>query len=139
MGYWAKGDGSCTLKSGVDTNEINEKIKDALGMSANVTCSDDLEWEFDEASNEINFWENDTHWHEEDTYAFLNALIPYITDGVANYTSNEDDSIWRYWFDSKAKKWEEQGATIDYNFESYTDDDLIQELQKRGYNVARKE
>lgn len=139
MGYWAKGSGSCTLKNDVDTKELDKKIRDALGIAENVICDDDLEWEIDESSKMINFWESDSHWHEEDTYLFLNTLIPFIVDGCADYNSNEDDSIWRYKFNPETKAWDEQDATVDYNFESYSDEEMIRELQNRGYRVVRKD
>lgn len=125
MGYYASGDGSATLKEGVNQTEL-ANLLDGLPNS-------DMDFEFYE--NKISFWENDSHWHEEDTFEFLEALIPYITDGCAHY-SGEEDCIWRYKFYSESETWEEESATIDYNFESYTDEELITELVKRGYKVT---
>ncbi len=34
--------------------------------------------------------------------------------------------------------WTEENAHIDFNFETYSDQDLIQELEKRGYEVKKK-
>ncbi len=34
--------------------------------------------------------------------------------------------------------WVEESAMIDYNFESYTDEQMIEELDRRGYIVQKK-
>lgn len=126
MGYYASGDGSVTLKDGVDQTALNNLLSELPNS--------DIEFEF--YDDRIDFWESDSHWHEEDTFEFLNALTPYITDGCANY-SGEEGCIWRYKFYSESETWEEESATIDYNFESYTDGDLIAELAKRGYTYPK--
>ena len=126
MGYYASGQGSVVLKKEVDVNEV-------LKVLENLS---DCDIEFEERDNNIDFWESDSHWHEEDTFAFLEALIPYITEGCAYY-SGEEDCIWRYVYYPESETWEEENARIDYNFESYTDEELITELAKRGYKVTR--
>lgn len=128
MGYCANGDGSVTLKDGVDIAEL----KKVLDKVTENTC---IEFDFYD-SKSVCFWESDTHWHEEDTFEFLKALMPYITEGCANYYG-EESCIWRYVFDEETQTWTEENATIDYNFESYTDEELIAELTKRGYKVTR--
>lgn len=47
--------------------------------------------------------------------------------------------MWRIRFDSDTQEWIEENVTIVYGFESYTDDDLITELRKRGYVVRKNE
>lgn len=126
MGYYAYGNGSVVFKKGVN----QAKVIDLLENLPNSTI------EFEVYDKGVSFWENDSHWHEEDTFEFLEALIPYITEGCANY-SGEEDCIWRYKFYPESETWEEECATIDYNFESYTDEELIAELTKRGYKVTR--
>ena len=66
----------------------------------------------------------------------IEALIPYITEGCA-YCSGEEDCIWRYVYHPESETWKEENARIDYNFESYTDEELITELAKRGYKVTK--
>lgn len=126
MGYYASGQGSVVLKDEVNFNEV-------IKMLENLPNSD---IEFDMRDSNIDFWEVDSHWHEDDTFEFLEALIPYITEGFANY-SGEDDCIWRYIYYPESETWEEENATIDFNFESYTDEELIAEIIKRGYKVSR--
>lgn len=126
MGYHASGQGFVVLKKEVDVNEVFKVLENLS----------DCDIEFEEQDNYIDFWEDNTHWDEEDTYVFLDALIPYITEGCANY-SGEGDCIWRYVYYPESETWEEENARIDYNFESYTDKELITELEKRGYKVTR--
>lgn len=130
MGYHAKGDGGATFKENVDLNELKFKLS---------LLNTDIEYDF--CDNSILFWENDTHWHEEDTYEFLDTITPYVIDGTAHYSSCEDVSLWRYKLDTKEGKWIEQPAIIDYDFENYllenrSDEQLIAELEKRGYDVS---
>lgn len=37
----------------------------------------------------------------------------------------------------KLNKWEEEIACTSYGFEGYTDDELIEELKKRGYSIKK--
>lgn len=126
MGYCAQGNGNATLIEGADINELKVKLSELeTGIS----------YEFKD--NQVEFEEWDDHWHEADTYNFLNTLIPYIESGVANYGSYEDEEPWRYVFNKKDKTWEEEVATVSYNFEGYSDREIIDELKKRGYIVIK--
>lgn len=129
MSYYASGCGSAVLKDNVDGEQL-EKILD------NIIDDNDIDIQFDFDLHNIYFYEDYGNWHEEDTETFLNALIPYIVSGTAEY-SGEEDCYWRYVFDNEIQDWKEQNATIDYDFESYSDDDLIKELTKRGYQVSK--
>ena len=40
--------------------------------------------------------------------------------------------------DPDGQEWVEESAMIDYNFESYTDEQMIEELDRRGYIVQKK-
>ncbi len=125
MGYYASGSGSVVLKENVDKKNVLKLLED-LGT--------DIEFEL--YNDTIDFYEDDSHWHEEDTFEFLETLTPYIKQGCANYTG-EEDCIWRYKFYPESETWEEECATVDYNFESYTDEKLIAELTKRGYKITK--
>ena len=76
-------------------------------------------------------------WFEDKTYTFLNTLNPYIEEGIMEYKSIDDDRHWRYIYNPVLNKWEEKIAYTSYGFEGYTDNELIDELKKRGY-VVRK-
>lgn len=121
MGYWAKGSGDATLKENVDRDKLREILDEVIDKY----CSD-MEYDFDD--KRIYFNENDTHWHEEDTMKFLDALTPYITEGRAEY-EGEDNCHWRYIL--KDDKWVDQSGMIYYTIE-----DMIKELEKNGYKVA---
>ena len=71
-------------------------------------------------------------WDEDRTYDFLNTLSPYIEDGIIEYKSIDDDRHWRYVYNQKLNKWEEEIAYTSYDFEEYTDDELIEKA--RLYN-----
>lgn len=125
MGYWANGSGDVILKEGINREELRQKLDTIIKEQFS-----DMEYDLDESSELIYFWENDTHWHEEDTMEFLNALIPYIKEGCAEYRG-EEDCNWRYILING--KWIEQGGTVYYSLE-----DMIKELEKQGYVVTNK-
>lgn len=122
MGYCAYGSGFANLKRDADIAELKAKL-DALDVWLN--------WRIYKDS--VDFYDSD-NYHEDETIEFLNTLAPYVAEGEVNYTG-EDDYIWRFRFDPDKQKWVEESATIDYNFESYTDEQMIEELDKRGYIV----
>lgn len=125
MGYCAYGSGFANLKRDADIAELKAKL-DALDVWLN--------WRIYKDS--VDFYDSD-NYHEDETIEFLNTLAPYVAEGEVNYTG-EDDYIWRFRFDPDKQKWVEESATIDYNFESYTDEQMIEELDKRGYIVQKK-
>lgn len=122
MDYWAKGSGDATLKENVDRHKLGEILDEVI----DEYCSD-MEYNFDD--ERIYFNENDTHWHEEYTMKFLDALTPYITEGCAEY-KGEDNCRWRYIL--KDDKWVEQSGMIYYTIE-----DMIKKLEQNGYKVTR--
>lgn len=124
MGYWAHGSGDAIIKENVNRNELRELLDKVIDKY----CSD-IEYDLDDTDMRIYFWENDTHWHEENTMEFFNTLTPYITDGCAEY-KGEEDCNWRYILIDG--KWIEQGGTIYYTIE-----DMIKELENNGYKVTR--
>lgn len=124
-GYCAYGSGFANLKRDADIAELKAKL-DALDVWLN--------WRIYKDS--VDFYDSD-NYHEDETIEFLNTLAPYVAEGEVNYTG-EDDYIWRFRFDPDKQKWVEESATIDYNFESYTDEQMIEELDKRGYIVQKK-
>ena len=124
MGYRANGDGSVVFKDEVNREKVIELL--------NSLPRKEIEFElYDEG---VDLREYDTHWNEENIFRFLEALVPYITDGYMNY-SGDEDCIWRYKFNPDSQSWDKEYAVIDYNFESYSDDDLINELTRRGYKI----
>lgn len=125
MGCCADGSGFATLKKDADIAELKDEL-DALDVR--------FDWNIDKDS--VDFYESDKY-HEDETIEFLDTLAPYVAEGEANYIG-EDGCTWRFRFDPYEQEWVEETATIDYNFESYTDEQMIEELDKRGYIVQKK-
>lgn len=132
MGYYASGSGSATIIKGQE-KALEAVLENKYGKLGSY-CG--LEYDFDNIKDEcyINIYDSEKY-HEEDTTEFLSVIAPYISEGHLDY-SGEDDCIWRFIFNPDTKEWKEENATIDYHFESYSDEELIKELEKRGYSVA---
>ena len=129
MGYFAKADGSAKIKEGVNQKQLEQLLLD-------VREETETKIDFDIFDGSIVLWDSDSHWDEEYTLGFLNTLNPYITEGCMVYTG-ENNSIWRYKYNPEKGNWEEEFSSVDFSFESYSDDDLISELTKRGYTVTK--
>lgn len=133
MGYYASGSGDATFKEGVTKEIVEKAIKDFYESEEGnkFYCLD-----YDTDVESIEIWD-DEKYHEEDTIEFLKVLAPYIKEGHISYTG-EDDCIWRFVFNPETGKWDEEYATVSFGFEEYEDDELIEELEKRGYVVSKK-
>lgn len=125
MGYCADGGGLLTLKPNTNVDELNNKLANSSGC---------LSYHIDD--NEIEFWCEDKYW-EDGIYEDLEIVKPYIVSGELEFVG-EDNANWRIRFDSDTQEWVEESAMIDYNFESYTDEQMIEELDRRGYIVQKK-
>ena len=124
MGYCAYGSGEVVLKPGVDPDNVLDQMESLL---ENAFC---IECELSENGIQITDMEN---YHEEDIMEILNFLTPYITEGDIDY-SGDDDCFWKFVFNQETQKWDEIDGDV-----YYTDDDLIQELERRGYKVSKVE
>lgn len=129
MGYYASGSGDATLKEGMG-DALERAIRDHY-KDAYCPIGYDIEPDY------INIYD-DEKYHADETKEFLDILTPFITEGILSY-SGDDDCIWRFVFDYDNQKWNEEDATISYGFEDYSDEELIQELQSRGYKVTKEE
>lgn len=123
MGYYALGLGMATLKRGIDVLGLDTKL-DTLDWLTYYLWNDRIEFS------------DEGKYSEKDTIEFLNALNSYITEGSISY-SGEDGDYWRFVFDSEAEAWKREEGVIDYNFESYTDEQIVEELIRRGYEVSK--
>ena len=131
VGYYANGDGIATFKDGVNIRQVEEILNDIL----DELCA--IEFEFDIVNeNEISIYDTDKY-HEDETLTFLNALVPYIKEGKMTY-SGDDNCNWRFVFDPENECWLEESGIVDYNFESYTDEDLITEIEKEDIKLQSK-
>ena len=124
MGYYANGNGDVALKEKVNRDELREKLDKFIKERVLA-----IDYDLDDTSMTMYFWEADSRWREENIMDFLNLLTPYITEGCVEYTG-EDDFKWRYIL--KNGEWIEQEGMV-----YYTLDDMIKELQKQGYEINK--
>lgn len=126
MGYCADGNEEVFLKDRINIKELKNKL-DNLNSSIDYNIENKI----------ILIEEYSFSWNEDRTYAFLNTLKPYVEKGLIEYKSIDDDRHWRYVYNQKLNKWEEEIACTSYGFEGYTEDELIEELKKRGYIIRK--
>lgn len=126
MGYYASGYGECVLKDGTDLALIDYDLN---RNGARVIDVDRL------TVNKIRLCAEEQKYYQEEVYLDLNILTKYITEGYIEY-AGEDDAHWKIML--KDGKWvQQQGKTI-YDLSDIPDDDLLNELRKRGYKQLRK-
>lgn len=125
MGYFADAYGSVTLKSSLDPNI------DSMDLVGSIFENYDFKIEYDEENNKV-FVNYDDKYREDSIANCLEELSPYIQKGQISFTG-EDSSVWRFIFNPETEAWLYQEAVIDFDFESYSDEQLINELKKRGY------
>ncbi len=117
MGYFASGAGSATLKNEKAQIELKKLLREKWDNKQ--WCDFDYDFGRDKINEEtetrywIDFSESDDHWHEEDTYEFLNLLVPYIVEGEACYTGDENCN-WKYVFSPEEGKWLEEYGRVTY-------------------------
>nr|WP_318038062.1 hypothetical protein [uncultured Faecalibacillus sp.] len=111
VGYCADGNGEVFLKDRINIKELKNKL-DNLNSSIDYNIENKI----------ILIEEYSFSWNEDRTYAFLNTLKPYVEKGLIEYKSIDDDRHWRYVYNQKLNKWEEEIACTSYGFEGYTDD-----------------
>ena len=126
MGYHATGNGFVQLKE--DVEGVFELLDELKSLNTKINWG--------RRGVHLVFSEDDTHWDETKTFEFLNTLSPYIEAGEADY-SGDDDCYGRYTFNPETEMWYSKSATISYEFEEYADEQLIEELTKRGYTVSK--
>ena len=131
MGYCANAGGSATIIDG-KREDLEKILEDKYGSYSPL----DYDFFENKDENSIKIYDSEKYY-EEDTMEFLETIAPYITKGCLNY-SGEDGSIWRFVFNPDTKKWDEQNAKISYDMSDYSDEQLIEELKKRGYLVSKE-
>lgn len=124
MGYYAEGYGVCVLKEDLGFGALKRD------MEENGYCFD-LE---DRGTKEFAIRADNQKYYEDDVYHDLNILTKYITFGYIEYTG-EDDNHWRIAF--KDGSWSETEGKVVYDMSNYSDQELIDELDRRGYNITQ--
>ena len=131
MGYCANAGGSATIIDG-KREDLEKVLEDKYGSYSPL----DYDFFENKDENSIKIYDSEKYY-EEDTMEFLETIAPYITKGCLNY-SDEDDHIWRFVFDPATKSWNEEDAKISYGMSDYSDEQLVEELKKRGYLVSKE-
>lgn len=131
MGYYASGYGECTLKDGVDLILLNYDLNTngAHTIEVNRLTASRM---IDVKGNRISLSAEDQKYYEEEVYCDLNILTKYITEGYIDYVG-EDDAHWRIVLQDG--EWVEQNGKTIYDLSDISDDDLLNELRKRGYDI----
>lgn len=129
MGY-TFGSGSAALKDNINKKELferlDEKVKDM--------------YDFEYNSDGSLIYINDTCiYNEDDTVKFLNILAPYITEGEVEYCGDEDyeDYHWKFTFNRETEKWDKIEGEVCYSLKEFADENLIKELECRGYVITK--
>ena len=133
MGYYASGYGECTLKDGVDLILLNYDLNmnGAHTIDVNRLTASKM---IDVKENRISISTEDQKYYEEEVYCDLNILTKYITEGYIDFVG-EDDAHWRIAL--KDGEWSEQNGEVVYDMSKYSDQELIDELDRRGYNITQ--
>lgn len=121
--YCAYGKGEVVLKEGIDADNVLDQMKTLLKNSFCIECR--------LSKNGIYIADAEDLCHKEDNMEILNFLIPYITEGDITYF-DDYDCFWKFIFNPETQKWDKIDGDV-----YYTDNDLIQELEKRGYKVTK--
>lgn len=124
MGYYADGYGVCILKEDSDFDALERDIMDS-GYCLDV--------EF-RGAKEFAIRADNQKYYEDDVYHDLNILTKYITFGYIEYTG-EDDNHWRIAL--KDGSWSRTKGKVIYDMSNYSDQELIDELDRRGYNITQ--
>lgn len=131
MGYYAYGSGTATLKNGIDKDTLRGKLDELTDQECSI--------DYDFVNGDITFSDNGDYSYDEDNIMdFLNTLIPYITDGEISY-SGDDDCYWKFQYNPKTKEWDELEGDYYYSMDDFSDEVLIEELQKRGYTITKQD
>ena len=130
-GYHARCDGTVTLRNAEDGAAISE-MKRGLNK---VLKKYFVNYDFRLDGDYIDLWIED-RYEKEYIMELLNTLSPYITKGKFACVG-QDTSAWRFVFNPEENQWNCEEGSIVYGFGSYTDEALIEEMERRGYKVTK--
>ena len=130
-GYHARCDGTVTLRNAEDGAAISEMKK---GLNK-VLKKYFVNYDFRLDGYYVDLWIED-RYEEEYIMELLNTLSPYITKGKFACVG-QDTSAWRFVFNPEENQWNCEEGSIVYGFGSYTDEALIEEMERRGYKVTK--
>lgn len=115
MSYYAHGHGSALIKAGCAKDSVREAVK-----NCSILNRDYFECELGGVPLELDVSHTHDYYHEEEITEFLNAIIPFVSDGQVEFIG-EDGAHWAFIFDPEALKWEEKSGRIVYGEETTID------------------
>lgn len=119
MGSYVKGKGEVTVRkelSAVYFSRMQEEIKKKQKeLETDLTFK--IKLDTTNESGVIKITENTEFWHEDNTVAILNLLVPYITEGCVEYHNEDKRETWRYLYDQMIQDWRRQDARVVYENE----------------------
>ena len=124
MSYYAYAQGEIFPKDELSTKEIKKIIKKSSYHIENDNHS------FITICHDGNYNENEDN-------AFLNNIAKFITDGSIEYKPEDSDG-WKSVFNENTKEWETYPCRKIYDLGDISNDELLKELEKRGYNIPAK-
>lgn len=134
MGYYADAKGFIVAK---DTDSY-QKLEEMLGYGP-VTNDTPFNFRKDTDTLTFNFYNADEKYWDDEVTDFLYRVSEFICDGEVDYVG-EDHELWRFIFDADTQQWREESGYVVYGKASpseLSDEDLIKEIQKRGYTVQK--
>lgn len=134
MSYNAIGHGKAVIDPNLTEYQAQSLIRKSVQKaekSDGYFRAPDYEIVKDSKKNLVVTLDTEGNYFEEDIKMFLDLLVPFITSGMVSYVGQGADN-WRFVFKPDELIWEEQCGVV-FGIEDYTDDELIKELNKRGY------
>lgn len=116
MGSYVKGKGEVTVRkelSAVYFSRMQEEIKKKQ-KELEMDLTFKIELDSTNESGVIKITETTEFWHEDNTVAILNLLVPYITEGCVEYHNEDKRETWRYLYDQMIQDWRRQDARVVY-------------------------
>lgn len=116
MGSYVKGKGEVTVRkelSAVYFSRMQEEIKKKQ-KELEMDLTFKIELDSTNESGVIKITETTEFWHEDNTVAILNLLVPYIKEGCVEYHNEDKHETWRYLYDQMIQDWRRQDARVVY-------------------------
>lgn len=139
MGYYAEGNGTIKFKNSVNKNIISNAMTFAKDAFEDFAF---YERDGEDGIHYIDIDFVDYHWHSEDMDDFFNMLYEILIDADI-YMRGEGDCYWKYKFNPNTRSMDDLYGTVIYSdsndFDFLPDENLIKELEARGYVVEKKE
>lgn len=130
MGYYAYGSGYVVLKEGCTFEDVNKAYKES-GYDFGDLYPEEGTYDYT-----IGIIMENQKYYEEDVDEFFKVMEPFITYAMIDFIG-EDGAHWCIEFkDGKAT---EIDGKVVYGMADYSDQELIKELESRGYKIKKED